>query len=70
MSDEWKIFCLLSKLDGIETLCEAALGNDDFRNPAFLDILRIVREPIPANTHADGFPLRRLITDPRPGEDH
>lgn len=69
MSDAWKLFCILSKLDNIETLCEAALGNDDLRNPAFLDILRIVREPIPANTHADEFPLRRLITDARVDED-
>lgn len=69
MSPEWKIFCLLAKLDNIETICEAALGNDELRNPGFLDILKVIREPIPANVHENEFPLRKLIL-PEPGEEH
>ncbi len=68
MSPEWKLFCLLEKLDNIETLCQHALGNDELRNPAFLDILKVIREPIPQNVHENEYPLRKLIL-PAPGED-
>lgn len=59
-------------IEGIEALCEAALGRDDEQSVALTEILRLIRRR-KSERILQRQPLVELIrprTDPMPGEDH
>jgi hypothetical protein len=55
-------------IEGVEALCESALGNNDEQSVCLLEILRLIRKR-KAEREEKYLPLHRLVTDPKPQED-
>lgn len=70
MTPAWRLAVAEAKLEAIETLAEAAMGNDELRNPGFVDILNVIRTPAAQQKHIQVSLYDLLKTDPKPGEDH